>query len=198
MNGPTNTVHVVVEGYARPLAGGGWQANSSCALVTTPGGLRILADPGGNRTLLLAGLRRLRVGRGAIAYVFLTHHHLDHAMNVALFRNAKVIDHEAVYDGDCATPVGGVIPGTDVAILPTPGHTPGHASLVVPSGRGTVVVAGDVFWWRAGEPQTLDPEQPDDLAADPARLRRSREAVLERADWIIPGHGRTQRVGTPR
>ena len=51
----------------------------------------------------------------------------------------ELIDHDgAVYeelDGEAE-----VLPG--VRILPTPGHTPGHQSVVVARSDGTVVVAG--------------------------------------------------------
>ena len=40
-----------------------------------------------------------------------------------------------------------VAPG--IRLLPTPGHTPGHQSLVVATDEGTVVVAGQAVWTRA-------------------------------------------------
>ena len=78
-----------------------------------------------------------------------------------------------------------VLPG--VLVLPTPGHTAGHQSLVVQRGDGTVVVAGqsrdtttaygaDVLAWRAGRdghPPPLPPTPPwiDRLQQlDPARV----------------------------
>jgi glyoxylase-like metal-dependent hydrolase (beta-lactamase superfamily II) len=184
-----NTVAVVVEGYARRLPGGGWQATSTSVLVTTPGGVRILVDPGCNRPLLLDGLAREGIAPGDVDYVFLTHHHLDHTLNAALFASARVIDYEAVYDGDRATPAGSAIPGTEVEIVPTPGHSPDHASLLVPTARGLVAIAGDVFWWYDGTVPVLDPDAPDDYATDAAALRRSRRVLLRRAAWLVPGHG---------
>lgn len=189
MSDAGNDVQVLVEGYARLLPGGGWIASSTCALITTPAGARIVVDPGCNRPLLLARLAERRLAPDDVAVVFLTHHHLDHALNAALFPRAVVVDAEAVQDGDRGAPVGRALPGTDIAIMPTPGHADGHASLVVPTRRGTVVVAGDVFWWAEGQEPTLDPAQTDPYAVDMARLRRSRRAVLALADWIVPGHG---------
>ena len=56
------------------------------------------------------------------------------------------------------------------------------------------VVAGDVFWWAEDEEQLTDRksllEKKDALAVDEKALRKSREAILGVADFIIPGHGR--------
>jgi glyoxylase-like metal-dependent hydrolase (beta-lactamase superfamily II) len=60
-----------------------------------------------------------------------------------------------------------------------------------------MVIAGDVFWWVDDQPQTLDPDLPDRFATDPAQLRRSRQLVLARADWIVPGHGPMLPVAPP-
>jgi glyoxylase-like metal-dependent hydrolase (beta-lactamase superfamily II) len=166
----------------------------------------------------LGGLRRCGVAPEEIAYVFLTHSHLDHTLNVALFPNAKVVDGYAVYDQDRMTPLSpvtrptpptavtspmasklrtpgaAVIPSTDVEIVPTPGHSGDHASLLVATHEGTVMVAGDLFWWLDGQPQVLDVDLPDPLATDFAQLKCSRGLALARADWIIPGHGSMQPV----
>jgi len=69
-----------------------------------------------------------------------------------------------------------ILPG--VLVLPTPGHTPGHQSLVVRRGDGTVVVAGqshdsasdygaDVLAWRARRDG-----HPPPLASTPAWIDR--------------------------
>jgi glyoxylase-like metal-dependent hydrolase (beta-lactamase superfamily II) len=188
----TNAVQVVVEGYVRMRSSGALEATSTCTLITVSNAgraTRILVDPGSNRRLLLENLGRLGIEPPAINYVFLSHHHLDHTMNVALFPNAKVVTEGAVFAQDRMMPLAGTIPDTDVEVLPTPGHTADHAALVVPTPEGTVVIAGDVFWWMDGQPQTLDLDLPDQFATHPAQLRRSRQLVLDRADWIVPGHG---------
>jgi glyoxylase-like metal-dependent hydrolase (beta-lactamase superfamily II) len=187
---PLYTLSILVEGYVRRRPDGGWLATSTTTLITAPGAASpIVVDPGCNRDLLLAALAVRSLSVDAISTVFLTHHHVDHALNAALFPRARVVDHEAVYAGDRASPVGDTLPDTAIAILPTPGHAEGHASLLVPTDRGSVVVAGDVFWWAEGEPPGLDLDRPDAFATDPVRLRESRLAVLRLADWVVPGHG---------
>jgi glyoxylase-like metal-dependent hydrolase (beta-lactamase superfamily II) len=126
--------------------------------------------------------------------VFLTHHHLDHAMNVGIFPNAKVVDQEAIYMQDKAEEGVEMLPDTDITILPTPGHESGHGILVVPTAQGTVVVAGDNFWWTTDEDQILDIEKKDDFAEDMSILVESRKKVLELANWVVPGHGKVFEV----
>jgi glyoxylase-like metal-dependent hydrolase (beta-lactamase superfamily II) len=196
----TNAVQVVVEGYVRIRSSDVLEATSTCTLITvsnTGRATRVLVDPGSNRRLLSGNLHRLGIEPPAIDYVFLTHHHLDHTMNVALFPNAKVVIEGALFDQGRMMPLAGTIPGTEVEVLPTPGHSPDHTALVVPTPEGTVVIAGDVFWWVDDQPQTLDPDLPDRFATDPAQLRRSRQLVLARADWIVPGHGPMLPVAPP-
>ena len=60
-----------------------------------------------------------------------------------------------------------------------------------------VVLAGDVFWWADGEEQLVDINKEDD--AHPAELDmkaliKSRRVLLEKADYIIPGHGKMFKV----
>jgi glyoxylase-like metal-dependent hydrolase (beta-lactamase superfamily II) len=74
-----------------------------------------------------------------------------------------------------------------VTAFPTPGHTPGHASVAVETDGGTTVVAADAV-------PTLDNVRPADeplslgLAIDEVAWYRSALAVRARADRIVPGH----------
>ena len=87
------------------------------------------------------------------------------------------------------------IPGTDIEIIPTPGHAPEHCSLLVTDVNfGKVCVAQDVFWWEDGKQKTDDYEvlinQNDPFASDFEELKKSRKKVLKIAEYIIPGHGK--------
>lgn len=191
-----NTVDVLIEGYVRELSDTTWEACSTCTLVTTEKTKHIVVDPGSNKKFLLAALTKRNLTVEDIDWVFLTHHHLDHAMNVGLFPNAKIIDVECIYTVDHGEVVGETIPGTDIRIIKTPGHEASHASLIVPTSHGTVVVAGDVFWWTEGEEHVLDVDKTDAFAIDMTSLKVSRKRVLEIAHEIIPGHGKPQIVST--
>lgn len=184
-----NTIDILVEGYAK-ITDTGWDASSSCTLITTDSGKKILVDPGANRDLLFAELKKRGLTIEDIDMVFITHHHLDHAMNVGLFPNAKVIDEEAVYTQAVAVEGVKMLPDTDITVIATPGHEYAHASLVIPTDKGTVVAAGDCFWWSSNEEQVVNIEKPDDFAEKMEELIGSRKEVLRLADFVIPGHGK--------
>ncbi|MCL5411580.1 MAG: MBL fold metallo-hydrolase [Patescibacteria group bacterium] len=183
-----NKINILAEGYAK-IFPDGWMANPNVVLVTSSNGIKIIVDPGCNRQLLLQKLSQANINPEEIDFVFLTHNHMDHSMNTALFPKAKVIDHEAIYDGDKAELVKDTIPGTDVKILQTPGHQLDHSSLTISTEEGIVVIAGDVFWFEDNEEPSLDVEKKDPYAADFKALKESRKKLIALADWIIPGHG---------
>lgn len=184
-----NTIDILIEGYAK-VTDTGWDASSSCTLIVTDSGKKILVDPGANRDLLFSELKKRKLSLEDIDMVFITHHHLDHAMNVGLFPHAKVIDEEAVYTQAVAREGVEMLPDTDITVLKTPGHEYAHASLVIPTEKGTVVAAGDCFWWESDQEQVVNIEKPDDFAEKMEELVASRKEVLRLADWVIPGHGK--------
>ncbi len=109
---------------------------------------------------------------------------LDSALHFADYTLPELVDAPGLIyerlDGETE-----ILPG--VLVVPTPGHTPGHQSVVVRRRDGTVIVAGqshdtataygaDVLAWRAGHDR---PEPPLPVAAewidrlqrlDPARV----------------------------
>jgi glyoxylase-like metal-dependent hydrolase (beta-lactamase superfamily II) len=102
-----------------------------------------------------------------------------------------------VVDGDTALSEG-------VRILSTPGHTPGHQSVLVEGGDESLLVTGDLLVHAV---QLLDPALAygHDLDADLART--SRQAALATADardsWLAVSHlgtayCRTRKAGTER
>ncbi len=189
-----NTVAVLIEGYAQ-LTQVGWRASGTTCLITTDDGIKIITDPGANRTLLLQKLTEQKLRVEDINFVFLTHHHLDHAMLAGIFPNAKVIDEEAIYTQDSAVEGPKGIPGTNIGIFPTPGHEIGHGVLVVPTKEGKIVIAGDNFWWNTEEDQKVNIDKPDAFAESMDVLRASRAYVLTLGDIIVPGHGKMFQVG---
>lgn len=195
-------ISVLVEGYVTDLEGGGFCASPSSVLIEDAD-RRVLVDPGADRVGLLSALSRARLRPRDVEMIFVTHSHLDHILNLRLFPEAEVCDPTFIYRGDEEIPYGKFIPGTGVEVLPTPGHTPDHGSLLVQVGVETWLVAGDLFWWRDGAVQRTDIEsllaQEDELACDPPALRASRLAALRRADVVVPGHGKIFRpAGRPR
>ena len=62
--------------------------------------------------------------------------------------------------------------------VPTPGHTPGHQSVIVESGDAEIVVTGDVLVHAV---QLVAPEVGYLFEADQEVARRTRQMLLDRA-----------------
>ena len=155
----------------------------------------IVADPGmvARRSLILEPLAVLGIAPEAVTHVFLSHHHPDHTMNVALFPNAEVVDFWARYRDDRWLDHEGdgyrLSPKTQLWL--TPGHTEEDATLFVEA--DDAVYALTHLWWRADRTPEVDP-----LAADQAAIELGRTHVLAVADIVIPGHGEAFTVDRAR
>jgi len=178
------SVHLLHAGYT------GERTASSIVLVRD-GDALIVVDPGmvARRALILDPLRDLGVAPEAVTHVFLSHHHPDHTINVALFPNAEVVDFWARYVDDLWLDM----PGDGYRLSPkselwlTPGHTEEDASLIVEADDG--VYAMTHLWWHADRTPEVDP-----FAVDQRGLEAGRARVLAAADIVIPGHGGPFRV----
>lgn len=178
------TVDLLHAGYA------GDRVSSSIVLVRD-GDARIIVDPGmvARRSLILDPLIELGVAPEAVTHVFLSHHHPDHTVNIALFPNAEVVDFWARYRDDLWLDHDGdghlLAPRSQLWL--TPGHTQEDATLVVEADDG--VYAMTHLWWREDRSPEVDP-----LADDQAAIEAGRARVLAVADVVIPGHGGPFRV----
>jgi glyoxylase-like metal-dependent hydrolase (beta-lactamase superfamily II) len=178
------TVHLLHAGYT------GERTASSIVLVRD-GDALIVVDPGmvARRSLILDPLAELGVAPEAVTHVFLSHHHPDHTMNIALFPNAEVVDFWARYKDDLWLDHDndGYRLSTNAQLWLTPGHTEEDASLIVEADDG--VYAMTHVWWHADRTPAEDPVASDQVALDVARAR-----ILAVADIVIPGHGGPFRV----
>lgn len=193
---------ILVEGYARPGDNGLYIASPTTSLITTKS-QRILVDPGTNSKLLFEALERNKLTLSDITKVFLTHYHPDHFLNLRLFGNVDLFDGTTKWHEDTEESYADFIPGTDVAIIPTPGHTLEHCSLLMDEVKlGKVCIAQDVFWWEDGKQDFSTVEAlmnlEDPFAVDVTLLMASRKKVLELADWIVPGHGKMFKNPVPK
>lgn len=158
---------------------------STCALVREDD-LVLVIDPGlsPGQPAILDPLRALGVEPGDVSDVVISHHHPDHTLNVALFPNARVHDHWAIYDfagrWDSIDAEGRIL-APSVRLIRTPGHTAEDISTIVGTPDG--IVAFTHAWWTDAGPAH------DPYAPDPAVLHASRRRLLELADLIVPGHG---------
>ncbi len=133
------------------------QENSSAGLSV----IKDAQDP-------IQSLSKLGISREEITYIIHTHLHFDHAANTKLFPNASVIvqleelraaffpnpgikhgyvEQDIKHPGIKWKPIVGVKSMFDnnVLIIPTPGHTPGHQSILIRlKNHSPVIIAGDV------------------------------------------------------
>jgi glyoxylase-like metal-dependent hydrolase (beta-lactamase superfamily II) len=158
---------------------------STCTLIRD-GEAVIVVDPGlaPSQDAILGPLRDAGFAPDDVTDVVISHHHPDHALNIALFPKARVHDHWAIYDFagrwddiDCD----GRAVSPSVSLMRTPGHTEEDLSTVVRTSEGTVILTH--LWWTDAGPAE------DPYAPDAEVLHASRRRVLEIADLVIPGHG---------
>jgi len=191
-------VKVLIEGYAKEEEG--FELASSTTTLIREGDFKIIVDPGMNRKLLLEALEKENLSKEDINYVVLTHNHLDHILLAGIFENAQILDEGAIYsfEGTIKNHEGR-IPGTNIEIISTPGHDQSHSTVLVDTKKfGKVAIAADVFWWADNEEQKTDKEsligREDPYVKDKKKLIESRKKILEKADYIIPGHGKMFKV----
>jgi glyoxylase-like metal-dependent hydrolase (beta-lactamase superfamily II) len=182
------TVDVLAVGYAdMPSVAGtvGLVRDGDRIIVVDPGMVR-------SRSLILDPLERLGLSPDDVTHVFVSHHHLDHTVNIALFRQAEVVDFRTVRQGDHVQPHSGdgfrLAPNTTIWV--TPGHTPQDASLIVDTAEGRQAFTH--LWWRSDRTPEIDP-----YSTDPAELAKNRQRLLDGVDVVIPGHGAPFRL-SPR
>jgi glyoxylase-like metal-dependent hydrolase (beta-lactamase superfamily II) len=159
----------------------------------------IVVDPGWPADVLEAVLfYRAGLRPGDVTHVFLTHVDPAHLRGIGLFETARWLayEEELVYaradlggDEVLDSVVGRLSPSPDriapgVDIFPTPGHSPGHTSLMVNAPTETTFLAGDAVLTR-------DHLAHGDLGPtlyDRDRAEESFREILETADLVVPGH----------
>ena len=181
-----------------------------CGVTLIEGAKRILVDVAhtGRRGLLLQRLAERGLSPADIDYVFLTHTHWDHMLNIDLFPNARVLIHPLEREycknpsaKDWATPsytsailesrqLQEVREGEEiddgVRVLETPGHSRGSMSLLVQAGDTAAAVSGDALanGWSAttGLPRLV--------FWDEHEAKSSIRRLLDAAEAFYPGHDR--------
>lgn len=158
---------------------------STCSLVRD-GDAVIVVDPGlaPSQAAILDPLADRGLAPSDVTDVVISHHHPDHTLNVALFPNARVHDHWAIYDfagrWDDVEAEGRVL-APSVRLIRTAGHSAEDISTVVGTPDGIAVLTH--LWWSAAGPAE------DPYAPDPVALHAARDRVLRFADLLVPAHG---------
>jgi N-acyl homoserine lactone hydrolase len=153
-------IHHSSEGYLL------WDTGITDRLAALPDGQYVQATrQTWHRTqTLVAALAALGVKPADVHYVAISHFHPDHTGNVDAFPDATVIIQKAEWDYAMALPqkpfspehkaqlIEGdkdVFADGSVVLISTPGHTPGHQSLLVRLPKtGTVLLTGDAVHFK--------------------------------------------------
>jgi glyoxylase-like metal-dependent hydrolase (beta-lactamase superfamily II) len=181
--GSSAAIHVLFEGYVdtevTPFS------VASTVTYVRDGDTRLIIDPGlvPSHRSILDPLKELGVDPAEVTDVVFSHHHPDHTLNAALFPNARIHDHWAIYRNDtwAMRPAEGFDVSSSVRLIETPGHTPQCITTLV--GMADDVAAFTHLWWSARGPDE------DPFAVDPKGLHAGRARILEVATLIVPGHG---------
>jgi glyoxylase-like metal-dependent hydrolase (beta-lactamase superfamily II) len=167
----------------------------STVSLVRDGDVFIIIDPGmvRDRGQILDPLAGLAVIPEQVTDIVLSHHHPDHTLNAALFPNARVHDHWAIYQNDQWTSreADRVLIAPSVRLIATPGHSLQDITTLARTPDG--VVAFTHAWWYSTGPAR-------DPYADMDVLHASRARILAVATRIVPGHGEpfVPSAGTPR
>ncbi len=202
-----------------------WDAGMSDALAEKPQG-QVAAN--GLLTLfvrktLVSQLQELKVAPGEIAHLAFSHFHADHVGNANLFTAATLYIQTPEYEAAFGTEPGkfnfqpalydklranptkkldgdhDVFGDGSVVIVSTPGHTPGHQSLLVrlPK-RGAVVLTGDLVHFADNWANKRVPLRNFDRDQSMRSMQRIAELVeAQRAElWI--NHDKAQSDRLPK
>ena len=166
-------------------------------------------EPGTARSVA-AGLAAIGVDPAALALVVLTHLHFDHAGGLDLVAGPRVLVQRAEWDA-AHDPAGVVANGYveadydrvaapllvegdhdvfgdgTVVCLATPGHSPGHQSLLLALADGPLLLAADACFFE----RWLDEDDPPTTGPDGDAERHSLERVRDLRDAgvaVLAGH----------
>ena len=202
-----------------------WDSGFSDSVAAMPDGL--VAAGGALRAkmpkTLVSQLAEVGVKTTDITYIAFSHFHPDHSGNANLFPNATLYIQETEYDaifgptpqkfgfnpatydklkGNPVVKLKGdfdVFADGSVTILSTPGHTPGHQSLMVRLQRtGVVILSGDLAHFQSNWDNRRVPSM--NFSGDQTTASMNKVAaiiVTEKAQFWI-NHDKAQSLKMPR
>ena len=190
-----------------------WDTGVMDAIAGMPGGLRP-ADPKATHwkraKTLASQLAELGLKPSDIKYLAISHTHADHTGNVGLFPQSTLLVQKSEYEWPA--PAGqpprfkpehpvrklegdhDVFGDGSVTILSTPGHTPGHQSLLVKLPKtGAVVLSGDVTHFKDNWDNRRVPAMNTSKDQSAASMQRMADLIArEKAQFWI-NHDKPQR-----
>ncbi len=164
------------------------------AYVLARAGEAVIVDTGveGSAGDIASGLGGLGLDWGAVGHVIVTHSHPDHQGSLAevmaqapdAMAYAGAADIPAITAPRTVTAVGDGDRVMDLEIIETPGHTPGHISVLDPQGR--VLLVGDALNGEAGGVVGPNPQFSADMTAAHGSVVKIADLDF---DTILFGHG---------
>jgi N-acyl homoserine lactone hydrolase len=193
-------IHHSSEGYLL------WDTGITDRLAALPDGQTV--QPTGQTwhrpQTLVAALAALGVRPADVRYVAVSHVHPDHVGNVQEFPDATLIIQKAEWEYGLKLPLTPFSPGLktrqiegdkdlfgdgSVVILSTPGHTPGHQSLLVHLEKtGYVVLSGDVVHFQSNWDNRRVPGFNSDKAQSIASMEKIARALADKHAQLWINH----------
>ena len=188
-----------------------WDTGVPDAVADMPDGLAP-SDPRATKwkrpKKLLAQLAEIGVAPGDLKYLSVSHTHPDHIGNVELFPQTKLLVQKAEYDWPA--PMGmrfkaehpvaklegdhDVFGDGSVVILSTPGHTPGHQSLLVRLAQtGPVVLSGDAVHFKSNWDARVTPTMNTDANQTQASMQKIADVLTQQKAQLWINHDKAQR-----
>jgi glyoxylase-like metal-dependent hydrolase (beta-lactamase superfamily II) len=191
-----------------------WDTGVSDAIAAMPEGQKP-SDPRMTHwrrpKTLAAQLEAIGVKPADIKYVAVSHTHPDHVGNVDLFPQSMLLVQKAEYDWP--NPLGrprfkpehpvtklegdkDVFGDGSVVILATPGHTPGHQSLLVKLPKtGALVLSGDAVHFKSNWENRGVPSGNTDKDKTLASMQRIADVLAKEKAQLWINHDKAQRDG---
>ena len=188
-----------------------WDTGISDAVAAMPNGL-VTANGAiiqSRAKTLAAQLTELGVKPADIAWVAVSHTHGDHVGNIALFPSSTVLIQGAEYDWAMAGQNKPAFAATQtiqkltgdldvfgdgsVTILSTPGHTPGHQSLLVKLPKtGAIILSGDAVHFKDNWDHKRVPSMNTSREQSVASMQRIATLMEERKAQLWINHDKAQ------
>ena len=190
-----------------------WDTGVADAIAAMPDGQRP-ADPRATHwrrpKTLAAQLEQLGVKPAEIKYVAVSHSHPDHSGNVAMFPQSMLLVQKVEYDWPTSTsprfppglPVTRIEGDRDVfgdgsvTLLATPGHTPGHQSLLVKLPKsGAVLLSGDAVHFKENWDNRRVPDINFNKEQTTSSMQRLADIMAKEKAQLWINHDKAQRDG---
>jgi N-acyl homoserine lactone hydrolase len=190
-----------------------WDTGLADAIAAMPEGQRP-SDPRAihwrRPKTLAAQIEQLGVKPSDIKYVSVSHSHPDHIGNVAMFPQSMLLVQKAEYDWPApagprfkpelpVTKLEGdhdVFGDGSVTIIATPGHTPGHQSLLVKLPKtGALLLSGDAVHFKENWDNRRVPEFNSNKEQSSVSMQRIADIMAKENAQLWINHDKVQRDG---